>query len=156
PNDPCCAPCDAEPAECAPDPTCKDSTGAVARLSSEEDDVNLRCFDQKRRFGKDFLFPLDRYKKGLTELHIPERHGNLTSNPLFMDLNLDDDVHGTRASSLVFLTSIVGVPWQDIARDPTTLVKGLMSAKELGERDAQGKSAWDVILGDPAKGVAPL
>ncbi len=156
PDDPCCAPCDQAPPECAPDDACMLASGEVPRLATDEDRSDLRCFDQKRRFGKDYLHPKERYVKGLTELHVPDRYGNPTSNPLFMDLDLSDDLHGSRSPSLVFLAGIVGVPWQDIARDPTTLTKGLKSAKELAERDAQGVSTWDVILGDPANGVAPL
>lgn len=156
PDDPCCAPCDQAPAECAPDPSCVAGDGGVARLSKTEDDWNLRCFDQKRRFGKSYLHPASRYVTGLTELRVPDRNGELTSNPLFMDLDPSDDLEGPRAPSLVFLAGIVGVPWQDIARDPTTLTKGLKSGKELAERDAQGRTTWDVILGDPDAGVAPL
>jgi hypothetical protein len=156
PDDPCCAPCDQAPPECAPQAACTDENGQTARLTAEEDHPDLRCFNQKERFGKDYLYPFDRYVKGLTELHVPDRYGKLTSNPLFMDLDLSDDLRGPRGPTLVYLAGIVGVPWQDIARDPTTLVKGLKSAKELAERDAQGRSTWDVILGDPAKGELPL
>ncbi|MBK8253793.1 MAG: hypothetical protein IPK82_14150 [Polyangiaceae bacterium] len=156
PNDPCCAPCDDAPPACAEDPSCTTDDGALARLAKEEDHVDLRCFNQKERFGKNYLYPTSRYTKGLTELHVPDRYGKLVPNPLFMDLNLNDDLTGERNSSLVFLAGIVGVPWQDIARDPTTLTKGLKSAKELAERDSKGITTWDIILGDPESGTLPL
>lgn len=155
-DDPCCAPCDDAPAACEPDATCTDTAGQVLRLSSDDDDIDLRCFDQKKRFGKDYLHPLDRYVTGLTQPEVPGRSGELTKNPLFMDLDPDDDLHEVRSPELVFMAGIVGVPWQDIAKDPTTLTKGLKSAKELRDRDARGRNAWDVILGDAGKGVAPL
>jgi hypothetical protein len=155
PNDPCCAPCDEAPAECAPKAECKDADGNWARLSKADDPVNLRCFDQKRRFGKSYLYPTSRYARGLTDPKVPDQKGNLVPNPLFVDLDPDDDVRGQRAPGLVFLAGIVGVPWQDIARDPTTLVKGLKTAKELAIRDS-GVSTWDIILGDPDKRVLPL
>jgi len=155
PDDVCCAPCDAAPPGCKPEAACTDESGNVARLSDTDDDIDLRCFDQKRRFGKSYLHPLERYTKGLTDLQIETRSGEMKPNPLFVDLNPDDDIRGTRNPGLVFLTGIVGVPWQDIARDPTNLAKGLKNAKEMNVRDAAGRSAWDVILGD-GKGGPPL
>ena len=155
PEDACCAPCDQAPEGCAADPTCKDANGKWARMDESFTLQNLRCFDQKRRFGKSYLHPTERYVKGLSELHVPDRYGNLTSNPLFMDLDLDDEFTGSRDPSLVFFAGIVGVPWQDIAKDPTSLAKGLKSGEELSMRDAQGRSGWDLILGDPAKGTRP-
>ena len=155
PNDPCCAPCDDAPAGCAEVAECKDAQGNWARLAPEDDSVNLRCFDQKRRFGKSYLYPTSRYAKGLTDLEVPDQKGNLVPNPLYVDLDPEDDIRGQRTKGLVFLAGIVGVPWQDIAKDPTTLVKGLMTAKELAVRE-NGVSRWDVILGDPDKGILPL
>jgi hypothetical protein len=156
PDDPCCAPCDETPSGCAEDPLCKDQDGAIARLAPEKDSIDLRCYDQKRRFGKNYLYPLERYSKGLTETQILDSHGKTVPNPLFQDLDPNDSLHGTRNAGLVFLTGIVGVPWQDIARDPSSLAKGLKSAKELLARNVKGESTWDTILGDPDKHVNPL
>lgn len=152
----CCAPCDDAPSDCAPDPSCTDGNGEILRLSGKEDPSGLRCFNQKQRFGKDYLYPIERYVKGLSELQVPARDGTLAANPLFLDLDKEDALHGPRPASLVFLAGIVGVPWQDISRDPLTLTKGLKNAKELSERNIDGQSAWDVILGNRAKGIAPL
>ena len=135
PNDPCCAPCDDAPAGCAEEAECKDAQGNWARLAPEDDSVNLRCFDQKRRFGKSYLYPTSRYAKGLTDLEVLDQKGNLVPNPLYVDLDPEDDIRGQRTKGLVFLAGIVGVPWQDIAKDPTTLVKGLMTAKERAVRE---------------------
>jgi hypothetical protein len=45
---------------------------------------------------------------------------------------------------LVFWAGIVGVPWQDIARDRADLSKGFQDARELAQNHT-----WDVILGAP-------
>ena len=53
PDDACCTSCAAAtPPGCADDPTCDGST-----LDAETDPANLRCWDQKRRFGIDFSYP---------------------------------------------------------------------------------------------------
>ncbi len=46
--------------------------------------------DQKRRFGFDFLYPIDRYRRAFTEAQIPNRRGELVPNPIFSDPNPDD------------------------------------------------------------------
>ena len=51
---------------------------------------------------------------------------------------------------------IVGVPWQDIARDSHDLTKGFKNATELAAKDKAGHTTWDYIIGDPANYVAPL
>ena len=123
-------------------------------MSSDEDSINLRCFDQKRRFGIDFLWPVDRYIAGLTAETISDADGNVVANPILQ----------ARDPGLVLLSGVVGVPWQDIARrtadgtpDPIAgldargeAVGGFMNAAEL-----LSKNVWDLILGDPASYVNP-
>jgi hypothetical protein len=166
PNDRCCAPCEYTPADCPADPTCD-----VPRLTPQEDPENLRCWNQKKRFGWDFLYPTDRYVKALTSAKIARKDGQLVDNPLYPP-DPDGKLHArVPEQGLVFLAGIVGVPWQDIARQredgtPDLLhgldgegnpVGGFMSAGELAQRDKDTKtSRWDVILGDPASNVAPL
>ncbi len=125
-------------------------------MSALDDSINLRCFDQKRRFGIDFLYPIDRYTTGMTAAQVTDRSGNVVANPLFAN---------GRDASQVYVTGIVGVPWQDLARrdaggspdlaggldhdgDP---IGGLLSAREL-----EATCTWDLILGDPDSGVAAL
>ncbi|MFO0755775.1 MAG: hypothetical protein U0359_04760 [Byssovorax sp.] len=165
PADPCCKSCAQSAGDCPADPTCAQSPN----LTDVEDDINLRCFDQKRRFGIDFLYPIDRYTTGLTSPTVPNRQGDLVQNPLFSDLDPGDGDSNVRDPSLVFLTGIVGVPWQDIARQddnglPNLLsgkdlagqaVGGFKSATELALKDKNGVSTWDRILGDPANYVPP-
>ncbi|HVK66029.1 MAG TPA: hypothetical protein VM694_16215, partial [Polyangium sp.] len=68
--------------------------------------------------------------------------------PIFSDLNPQDNITNIRDAGLVFFAGIVGVPWQDIARDKTDLSKGFKNALEMNAAiDASGFSTWDVILG---------
>ncbi len=128
-------------------------------LPAEEDHINLRCWDQKRRFGIDFLNPATRYIDGLTRQTVQNRHGDVVPNPLFVDLDPNDDNSNIRDPSLVFLAGIIGVPWQDIARrtadgvpdllngldDEGRVVGGFQSGTELAKN-----GTWDLILGDPS------
>ncbi|HLM71078.1 MAG TPA: hypothetical protein VK459_00240, partial [Polyangiaceae bacterium] len=156
PNDPCCKSCGQDPGNCPADPTCLDSNGNVQALTDFEDSSNLRCFDQKRRFGIDFLYPVDRYIDALTSSVIPNRVGELVPNPIFSDLDTSDNVTTIRDPGLVVLATIVGVPWQDVARNPADLSQGYKSAAELGQPDAAGNTGWDIIVGNPASYVPPL
>jgi hypothetical protein len=166
PNDPCCFNCGvaSPPAGCpsaASDPACTTNGGLLLR---SQDPENLRCFDQKRHYGKDFLFPVDRYVAGFTQLKVPDRMGNLVDNPLYSDLNCQKDGSGnfkdaggkacvpigSRDPTFVFFAGIVGVPWQDIAVDSNDLTKGYKSAKDIND-----ENIWKVILGDPANAAGP-
>ncbi|APR74700.1 Hypothetical protein A7982_00046 [Minicystis rosea] len=149
PGDPCCISCGLDQTGCPPDPTC---TGTLA---PEDDSPSLRCWDQKRRFGIDFLYPIDRYITGLTQPMVPNRVGDMVPNPIFSDLDPNDGDMKIRAAADVFFTSIVGVPWQALAKDPTDLKKGYKSAAELVMPDANGKTTWDYVIGNPASYVAP-
>jgi len=151
PNDACCMSCGQAAGACPPDPTCAQSP----TLSDSEDDINLRCWDQKRRFGIDFLNPIDRYTQALTSAMIPNRNGDMVPNPIFSDLDPSDGVTAVRDPGLVIIAGIVGVPWQDIARDPADLSHGFKSAAELAQPVAGAASAWDIILGNPANNVPP-
>ncbi len=157
PNDPCCKSCGQDPGSCPADPTCTNPQGGPALLPFTEDDLNLRCWDQKRRFGIDFLYPTDRYVQAFSAAEIPNRAGDLVPNPIFTDLNPGDNITNIRDSGLVFFAGIVGVPWQDIARDKTDLAKGFKNSTELNAAiDASGFSTWDVILGSDKTNGKPL
>lgn len=160
PNSDCCRSCGQAPGDGCDD--ANDDCGPA--LDGTDDPINLRCFDQKRRFGVDFRYDTDRYVDGLRSELVPDRDGNLLPNPIFTDLDPDDDVTGSRAAGLVFFAAVVGVPWQDIARrnengDPDLSngldidgrpVGGLQSGTELAEN-----GVWAVILGDPDNYIAP-
>lgn len=112
----------------------------------------LRCFDQKRRFGIDFLYPIERYTTGLTKAVVSDATGNEVANPLFASRGSDPAV---RDRDMVYFASWVGVPWQDIARDPNDATKGLKDERELAATTPAGITTWDGILGDPVAFVAP-
>jgi hypothetical protein len=151
PNDRCCTPCVATaPEGCLPsadDPACRTPAGGY--LEASEDSRNLRCLENKRRFGYDFLYPTSRYVDGLTQLKVPSRStGELVDNPLFAV-----GPNGRRRDvGLVYLAGIVGVPWQDIADDASLSGSGLryLTARELADR-----KRWEVLVGDPATGTPP-
>ncbi len=113
PDDPCCTSCGAPaPDGCPPhaqDAECSQNGGVYA---ATEDHVNLRCWEQKKRFGVDLLQPLSRYVSGLKDPVIKDRAGNDTPNPLY---STGGGV--ARDPSSVFLAGIVGVPWQAVATD---------------------------------------
>jgi hypothetical protein len=168
PNDPCCLSCaQAAPASCPSDPAVSGCTG---NRDPKTDDLNLRCWDQKRRFGIDFLYPIDRYVAGLRDAQVPDRTGQMKQNPIFTDLDPADNDSNIRSSDLVFMAFIAGVPWQDIARQDATgkpdllngldadgkAVGGFKSASELNALDKNGHTTWDYIVGDPANFVPPL
>ncbi|WP_437274757.1 hypothetical protein WME90_26270 [Sorangium sp. So ce375] len=171
PNDPCCRSCSQSQAGCPIDPACTGPDGHPARLTSAEDPVNSRCWDQKRRFGFDFLYPIERYTQALTEPWLVSRSGEFVPNPIFSDLDLSDANTRTRGPQHVMFTGIVGVPWQDLARqnelgEPDLLgglnqfgqpTGGLKNAAELADPPSGTtfSSTWDVIIGEPSNHVAP-
>ncbi len=150
PNDECCYSCSFDPPPgCTASPRC---TGTP--LPDDQDRANVRCAQQKKRFGFDLLWPVQRYINGLTQPQIydywdldPNRAP--VPNPLFVARN----GASARNPSLVFLAGIVGVPWQDLAT-PDTVDDGrrlvYQSAEEMREN-----GVWDMILGDQGDGVLP-
>jgi hypothetical protein len=137
---------------CPADPTCQKNGGV---LDAETDPPNLRCWDQKRRFGIDFSYPADRYIAALTTPEVTDRNGVLVANPIFTYLPGQDRSKPLRDPGLVILTGIVGVPWQDIARNPNDLTKGYKNDVELAATNPDGRTTWDDIVGDPSRSVRP-
>jgi hypothetical protein len=140
-------------------------------FTQETDLVNLRCFETKKRYGVDFLYPIERYTLALSEPRIPDPHqgdgsntaGPLVENPIFTDLNKTGA--SVRDKSLVFIAGIVGVPWEDIAVNPNNLGDpknpgfkndAQMNATTIKGKDGKLHSTWDVILGDPDTFIEPL
>jgi hypothetical protein len=192
PNSACCRSCSGSESTAPPgcvrvadDVRCRDNQPYM----SDEDAIDLRCFEQKRRFGVDFLFPTARYAVGLRSrnlcpdsiyqdgdcecaavkerarrLKLPEppctsrETGAPRQNPLFA--NLSGAPAFDRDTSQVFLSGIVGVPWQDLAtadtlNDPARLE--YLTAPELASVDPRlGFTRWQLILGDPTLRTPPL
>ncbi len=143
PNNKCCYSCNMPtPEGCSPSPAC---TGM--NLPADQDRMQTRCAQQKKRFGIELLWPVDRYIDGLTQDQIWDWNGNLVQNPLFMARN-----GATRPKNLVFLAGIVGVPWQDLATEATLEGNALVYKSALEMRTT---GTWDLILGDQGKGIMP-
>ncbi len=120
PNDDCCRSCAHR--ETTPPTGCTaltvDSVCSVvpqdktyASYDALNDSLNLRCYDQQRRFGWDLLYPIERYSDALSNPKILNRAGALVDNPLFAAR----DGKGPRSASLISVSVIVGAPWQDLA-----------------------------------------
>ena len=130
--------------------------------AEKDDTLNLRCFNQKRRFGIDFLYPVRRYIDALSESKLDDG----TLNPVFCQDYADEErtecAEVLRDRSLVFLAGIVGVPWQDLARNPNDLNEGYRPVEQLSwtpqtftDNDLtppnglpDGKTLWNMILGE--------
>lgn len=146
PNHPCCQSCGetTENAGCSP-PRNDAACAQDINLTPAEDDINLRCWEQKRRFGFELLYPIARYTDALRSPTVTQRSdGQLVPNPLFVA----SEGGAPRERHLVRLLAIAGVPWQDIAdAESLTSPESLryLSASELLE-----EGRWDVILGDPS------
>jgi hypothetical protein len=156
PNDKCCYSCPlGPPSGCQDDPICDgDDAAGVApnRLADNQDGRNLRCYQQKRRFGVDFLYPTARYINALSQLNICWNRPDLSldgcdsrsvvQNPLYA---------GGRLPNLVFFGGIIGVPWQEIASDVDAnnrpIAAGQLRYQTAQELDANG--TWAKILGSP-------
>ena len=128
----------------------------------KDDPLNLRCYEQKRRFGIDFLYPIRRYIDALSEPKLDDG----TLNPVFCNDFVDerrlDCSSVLRDPSRIVIAGIVGVPWQDVANDPTDLKKGYRPVEQLAwtpstfEANGQtvptglpaGKTLWNMILGE--------
>ena len=132
PDDPCCRSCDSEetipPNGCTPlenDPICSTSP----RSAPEDDSANLRCWEQRRRFGTSWLQPIERYTRALTSPTITARNGDTVPNPLFAN---------GRTRDMITVLAITGVPSQLIARDDGSV---------LGPADLERDDIWRILMG---------
>lgn len=174
PNDPCCYSCGlAPPANCPPDPACKNATGNVVYLTPQEDKGNLRCFDQMRRFGIDFLYPVSRYVNALKRPTLCTTSADLAApaggcnprpdsapaevrNPLYQNPSGGQG----RDPSMVYFLGIVGVPWQDLQakNDPTGSPYPAGELHYSTPLELQNGGTWSTILGipNPGNGEPPI
>jgi hypothetical protein len=142
PNDKCCQSCAETTANSGCPAISSDAECAKGNnLSAADDDLNLRCWQQKRRFGFELLYPTTRYSEGLRNSLVPQRSTNtLVGNPLFAA----SDGKTPRDKGLVFLAGIVGVPWQDIADADSLTGAGL---RYLTAAQLESEGRWAMILG---------
>jgi hypothetical protein len=147
PNDACCQSCGEASANAGCPSIAEDAECQMGvKLTGEEDDLNLRCWHQKQRFGFSLLYPVARYVSGFGDGTVPSRAGQLVANPLFHRNGVDRD------RSLFTLAVVGGVPWQDIATPASMTGEGLqyLTAAEL-----TAQKRWSVIVGDPETYVEP-
>jgi hypothetical protein len=166
PNDACCQSC-SQPTKAGCNDVNADPNCQKGFLTAAADPQNLRCFNQKRRYGYDFLYPIQRYVDGLTGKQVPRRDGALVPNPLFQDLSAacrtQQSCKAARNPGLVFYAGIVGVPWQDVAKDPNNIANGFKTALNIDWMRVIGDSATNTPPGDllmiqsiwPRVGLAP-
>jgi hypothetical protein len=152
PNDVCCANCNASdefvPPGCplpSQDPAC-----AGGELLAPNDPTTLRCFDQKRRYGTDFLYPIERYVDAFSGGNVKNRQGMLVANPLFGG-QCANGQPCTRSRDRVIVAGVVGVPWQDVAVNRTNLMEGYKTAAQL-----RAENIWADIVGDPTNPSGPV
>jgi hypothetical protein len=169
PNNECCTSCALpNPEGCPADTSCGAQGGTGAnKYMQTEDHQNLRCFEQKRRYGVDFLYPVQRYINAFTRVKIDPARRDLSvededkavTNPIFSDLS--GAGVAVRDPGLVFIAGIVGVPWQAIARRcpagqmcdagaAPDLTYGFKTFNELAQEEA-----FDQLIGDPDNHVPP-
>jgi hypothetical protein len=144
PNSACCTSCQAVgPATGCPDPKA-DPECAKPAYTTAEDHLNLRCFNQRQRFGFDLLYGVQRYVDGLTEPLVRNRAGQPVANPLYT---------AQRDSTLIFLAGIIGVPWQDVSTEASWQGNANLEYLSYDAMEAAGR--WNWILGSPGDQATP-
>ena len=152
PNSPCCRSCatsqtDLPPSGCgalAEDANCALPvvlTQSYSTWDAAHDSLNLRCYEQKQRFGFDLLYELERYTTALTNYSINDRDGNLVDNPLFAAR----DGKPQRSNSLISVSLMVGAPWQDLATKDSLSTNNLTY---LSESQLESNDRWPMLIGD--------
>ncbi|NUO49377.1 MAG: hypothetical protein HOV80_11030 [Polyangiaceae bacterium] len=159
PNDPCCTSCALDiPAGCDPDPTCgAQGTSSATKYAVFDDHPNLRCFDQKRRYGVSFLYPVARYVNALTRAEIDPAQPDFA---IWGTASSPNPLLAGRTPERVIFAGIVGVPWQAVARGcpegqscpgaPPDLAFGLKTAA-----DHEEAKTLDALAGDPDANLPP-
>jgi hypothetical protein len=147
PNDACCQSCGETAAnEGCPDIRADAQCLLGQQLDDADDNPNLRCFDQKRRFGFDLLYPTERYVGGFGGGKVLDRNGQLVDNPLFYR----DGV--ARDPSLFTFAVIGGMPWQDIAT-ADSLTGDELTLMSPSQLESDGR--WPMLIGDVNANVPP-
>lgn len=147
PNDPCCQSCGESTArDGCPELESDSECVQGETLEDADDNLNLRCFDQTRRFGFDLLYPTARYVSGFGGGAVRDRAGELVPNPLFHR----DGV--TRDPSLVTFALVGGMPWQDVAT-PASLASDTLQLLTPGQLESQNR--WPLLIGNVDANVPP-
>lgn len=135
PNSECCYSCQqAQKAGCP-------SLETECTAPTPNDELNLRCWDQKRRLGIDFLYPVDRYVAALRSKTIDHDDESLV-NALFAD--------GTRSTKQVHFLTLGGAPpgyLTEMNADGTT--------RNLSNAELASSDLWAQLVGDPSSYKPP-
>lgn len=137
-----------------------------------DDNGSLRCFEQKRRFGIDFLYPVKRYVNALRAATLCPANPDLSAaqcaqppnspfpgdsgpntvlpNPIYSDLT--NTGAPTRSSSMVHFLGIVGAPWQSFQATEDDQGNAYPSGELHYQSPAQLASSgtWSQVLGNGA------
>jgi hypothetical protein len=170
-NDACCAPCASANVNTGCPTELNAKGDRVAQGCGEgmwhddplEDPPELRCFDQKRRFGMNALFPIERYVNALSADSIcPERNdldalgcpAEPVPNPLLAAPvePAPGDSTSRRPSEFVSLVGIVGAPWQDLSAELEGPVRYYVDA---WQEPGAAKERWSLLI-PSADGGAPI
>ena len=135
----------------------------AALFADQPSPDKLACFDQRRRFGRELTYPVERYQVALTKAMLcPEsptgdadcdcqlaiergadcEPGQPAENPLFMGA-------GYAPHRLI---SLNGVPWQDVVQP---VFGGRESVVFSTAEQLSQDRRWEVLLGDPEQDVPP-
>jgi hypothetical protein len=178
PNDPNCTSCAFQSIQSAANfaTRCPNDApaGVQGFLDPNNDNVNVRFFNQKQRFGVFAGYPVSRYVRGLTSASVPDRFhevdgsGNYVGdqdkfancvNPIFaQDLPADASkdlcglTRGPRTADLVYYAAIAGVPHEllqaQAGADPQCPA-GTMQ-QDCPQKDTLTDADWQKIIGkDP-------
>lgn len=119
-----------------------------------DDPSNLRCFQQKRRFGVDYLLPVERYANALRVRELCTTTSDLDPASCDAEDRFENPVLAGRATSLVFLVGIVGVPWQDLAQSVDDDVLRYRNNRDDASNDEALKWNWLIGERNPEGGIA--
>jgi hypothetical protein len=176
PNDPNCTSCALVQGQANFSARCpKDgANGHDGYLDPHDDDLNVRFYHQKERFGLFAGYPTSRYVRGLTRTTVPDiahshdAAGNyigdedsqaVCTNPLFAQ-NLPTDrtqelcnlAPGPRRPDLVFYAAIAGVPHQLLQAKPgiDRECDAATRPEDCPQKSVLSPSDWTLIMGrDP-------
>ncbi len=179
PNDKCCYSCTAvswvgsvgtAPGGCPN--TCVNP--APAAVDDGPYQANIRCWQQKRRFGYEFLYPKSRYVVGLTNkvLCPDQTYGDMDCDCVYAksigagcepgSRTMDNPLYSTVVGQLNDGTKIAGFP-KSIARSDNSAIflAGIIGVpwQDIGYTDANGNLVYIPVTDDAwssAKGTPPV
>ena len=160
-------------ARCPADPPSTAAGYYNVQAPNDDDNVNVRFFHQRQRFGEFAGYPVSRYVRGLTRESVPDRGhevdraGNYVGdqdqyadcvNPIFaQDLPTDPNgdlchlTRGPRTPDLVYYAAIAGVPHQLLQAKPGDAECSAGQARaDCPQKDTLSEDDWLTITGkDP-------